>query len=118
MGDVDINGDGLVDMRIDATAQAIGALLGKSDELAGALGGLLSAVDAKAALLGKGGNLSDEFMKGYKARRDGAGGAADPGLYKAVQDVPGLYRKLGDVGNAAVMNYREAEQNAAGQFPS
>ena len=113
MGDVDRNRDGLVDMRIDGTAQGIGGLRGHAETLAGALTAAFAEINTLTGKLGKGGKMSDQFMADYNKWR-----AGDSGLDKAVNDVPVNYRKIADGGDAAVATYREAEQNATNQFRS
>jgi hypothetical protein len=113
MGDLDHNGDGLVDMRIDGTAQGIGELRGQADALAGRLTAAFGEIDSLTGKLGKGGTMSDQFMAEYRKWRDGA-----EGLDKGVRDVPVNYRKIADSGDKAVGTYRAAEQNAAGGFRS
>lgn len=118
MGDVDINGDGLVDMRIEATATGIGELRGHAGALGAAVAGAFTEIDALTGKLGKGGKMSDQFMADYRKWRAGAGSEDDPGLDKGVKDVEGQYRKIADVGDTAVGEYRTAEQNAANGFPT
>ncbi|GAB1509196.1 hypothetical protein [Actinophytocola sp. KF-1] len=130
MGDFDANGDGLVDMRIDATAQGIGELRAHADGLSAALTAAFSRINELGGRLGKGGQLSDRFMAEYTKWRNGTGpvcvadpapGATssvqdDPGLDKGVSEVPVNYRKIVESGDAAVTTYRNAEQNAARGF--
>lgn len=116
MGDVDINGDGLIDMRIDATAQGIGELRGHAATFETAVTGAFAQIDALTGKLGKGGKMSDQFMAEYRKWRAGTGAADNPGLDKGVKDVPGHYRKMADIGDKAVGEYRTAEQNAANGF--
>lgn len=113
MGEFDRDGDGKVDMRIEATEQAVAGLRRVAGDLAGKLSGLLAAVDGTAAGLNGNGNLGRQFVEGYRARRDGAGTDADPGLHKAVLDVPAIYQQIADFGGATAQRYREAEQAAA-----
>lgn len=114
MGDFDANRDGVVDMRIDGTAQGIGELRTRADDLATALTAAFGRIDTLTGKLGQGGKMSDQFMADYRKWRDGAG--PDPGLDKGIDDVPVNYRKLADVGDQAVATYRNAEQAAASQF--
>lgn len=131
MGDFDANGDGLVDMRIAATAQGIGELRAHVDGLSAALTAAFARINALDGRLGKGGKLSDQFMAEYKKWRGGTGGPVcvanpapgatssvqdDPGLDKGVSEVPVNYGKIVESGDAAVTTYRNAEQNAAGSF--
>lgn len=116
MGDVDANGDGLIDMRIDATAQGIGELRGHAEALAGKLTAAFAEIDSLTGKLGKGGKMSDQFMADYKKWRQGAGSNEDPGLDKSVKDVPGNYHKLAETGDKAVAEYRTAEQNVTNKF--
>lgn len=116
MGEFDRDGDGKVDMRIEATEQAVAGLRQVADDLAGKLAGLLAVVDGHAAGLHSNGNLGKEFIAGYRARNDGAGTEADPGLHKAVLDVSGIYQEIADFGAATAQRYREAEQAAADQL--
>jgi hypothetical protein len=113
MGDLDHNGDGLVDMRIDGTAQGVGELRAEADGLGGRLTAAFDEINELTGKLGKGGKMSDQFMTEYRNWRDGA-----EGLDKGVNDVPVNYRKIADSGDAAVGTYRAAEQNASGQFRS
>lgn len=123
MSGFDINGDGLIDMRIDATAQGIGALRGNAETLKGDLTGAFAEIDDLTGKLGKGGKMSDQFMADYKKWR--AGTDDDPGLDKGVRGVPGNdhergvpgnYHKIADTGDKAVGEYRTAEQNASNGF--
>ena len=113
MGDLDHNGDGLVDMRIDGTAQGIGELRGQADALRDRLAAAFVEIDSLTGRLGKGGTMSDQFMAEYRKWRDGP-----EGLDKGVRDVPVHYRQIADKGNAAVGTYRAAEQKAARGFRS
>jgi hypothetical protein len=112
----DINGDGLVDMRIDGAARGIGELHGRADALASLLAGAFVDIDALTGKLGKGGKMSDQFMADYRKWRQGAGSDADPGLDKSIKDVPVNYHKIAETGDKAVATYRTAEQNAANRF--
>ncbi len=116
MSGFDINGDGLVDMRIDGAARGIGELRGNAETLKGALTAAFVEIDALTGKLGKGGKMSDQFMAEYRKWRQGAGSDADPGLDKSVKDVPVNYHKIADTGDKAVATYRTAEQNAANRF--
>lgn len=113
MGGFDHNGDGLVDMRIDATAQGIGELRAQADALVGRLTAAFTEIDDLTGKVGKGGKMSDQFEADYHKWRSGP-----DGLDKGVNDVPVNYRKIADSGDAAVATYRAAEQNAAGGFRS
>ena len=116
MGNFDGNGDGVVDMYIDATAQAVGGLRAHADALQSALGAAFAAINECSGKLGKGGQLSDVFMASYRPWRDGADGA--PGLDTAVNDLPGMYRVVADNGDQAVGVYRSAEAEATGRLQS
>jgi hypothetical protein len=110
MGDFDHNRDGLVDMRIDGTAQGVGELRAHADTLAVRLTAAFAEINDLTGKLGKGGTMSDQFMAQYgKWRAD---------LDKGVDEVPVNYRKIADSGDAAVGTYRAAEQNASGGFRS
>lgn len=110
---VDINGDGLIDMRIDATATGIGEIRVHADAFAAALTTAFAEIDSLTGKLGKGGKMSDQFMADYRKWRQGAGSEDDPGLDKGIKDVPGHYHKIAGIGDTAVGEYRTAEQNAA-----
>jgi len=132
MGNIDTNGDGLVDMRIEDTAHGMAELRGHATGLHGLLDAAFAEINALTGLLGKGGKMSDEFMKQYTRWREGTGGmdvclvdpgeGGDPttsvrnesGLDKSLRDVAVNYGKLADAGDEAVGAYREAERNSVG----
>lgn len=132
MGNIDTNGDGLVDMRIEDAAHGMAELRGHSTGLHGLLDAAFAEINDLTSRLGKGGKMSDEFMKQYEWWRAGTGGVplcvvdppegGDPttsvrnesGLDKSLRDVAVNYGKLADAGDEAVNAYREAERNAVG----
>lgn len=131
MGNIDTNGDGRIDMRIEDTAHGLGQLRANADGLKGALDSAFADIDTLTGLLGKGGKMSDQFMAKYNEWRNGTGPVCvvnptsgdpntsvrnEPGLEQGVRDVPVNYHKLADSGDGAVAKYREAEQNAVNQF--
>jgi hypothetical protein len=118
MGGFDRDGDGVADMYIDATAQAVGGIRGHIGTLEAALAGAFAEIDTCYGKLGNGGQLSDQFTADYAKWRDGAGSEEDPGLAKAVRDLPGKYRLVADNGDAAVGAYRSAEEESVGRFRS
>lgn len=118
MGGFDRDGDGLADMYIDTTAQAVGGIRGHAGTLEAALNGVFGEIAACVGKLGKGGKLGDQFMTDYEKWRKGAGTEEDPGLEKALRDLPGKYRLVADNGDTAVAAYRSAQDEAAGRFRS
>lgn len=118
MGGFDRDGDGLADMYIDTTAQAVSGIRGHAATLEAELNGVFAEINACYGKLGKGGKLSDQFKLDYGKWRDGARTEEDPGLEKAVRDLPGKYRLVADNGDLAVGAYRSAEEEATGRFRS
>lgn len=118
MSGFDRDGDGLADMYIDTTAQAVNGIRGHAGTLEAALNGVFAEINDCRAKLGKGGKLSDQFEVDYEKWRAGAGTEEDPGLEKALRDLPGKYRLVADNGDVAVANYRAAEEESAGGFRS
>lgn len=118
MGGFDRDGDGLADMYIDTTAQAVGGIRGHADTLEAALNGVFAEIGTCYGKLGKGGKLSDQFKLDYEKWRDGARTDEDPGLEKALRDLPGKYRLVADNGDTAVGAYRAAEEESTGRFRS
>ena len=116
MGGFDRDGDGLADMYIDTTAQAVGGIRGHAGTLEAELNGIFTEIGTLYGKLGKGGKLSDQFTADYTKWRDGAGTEEDPGLAKALRDLPGKYRLVADNGDTAVAAYRTAEEESAGGF--
>ncbi|GAB3465121.1 hypothetical protein [Actinophytocola sediminis] len=133
MGEIDTNGDGRIDMRIEDTAHGMGEMHAHADGLDGLLNSAFAEINSLTAKLGKGGKMSDEFMTQYRWWREGTGGQTvcvanpvsgdpntsvrnDPGLDKSLRDVAANYRKIAEAGDNAVGQYREAEQNAVGEF--
>ena len=115
--DVDHNGDGLVDMRIDEVAQANQELRAATDKLAAQWHVLKADITAQLGKLGGGGKLSDQFMTGYNDRdrqlRHGSEG--DNGIEGADGFIAGYQAFPGKVDDA-VRIYREGERTAIEQF--
>ena len=118
MGGFDRDGDGVADMYIDTTAQAVSGLRGHSGALLAALNGAFTEINSSYGKLCKGGQLSDQFKADYEKWRDGARSEEDPGLEKAVRDLPGKYDLVANNGDLAVGAYRSAEEESAGRFRS
>lgn len=132
MGNVDVNGDGLIDMRIEDTSRGMGELRAHATGLAGLVTAALAEIDTLTGLLGKGGKMSDQFMSDYRKWREGTGGPVclvdpgpgdpttsvrdSPGLDQSLKDVSVNYGKIADAGDGAIAQYREAEQNSVGEF--
>ena len=114
MGDFDANGDGIIDMRIEATAKAVGELRTLADALGGAVTATFGEIDRLTGLIGKGGQMSDQFMKTYREWRQDA--LPLPGLDTSVKDIAVNYGLIAERGEKAVATYRAAEQDAASQF--
>ncbi|MFI7677947.1 hypothetical protein [Actinophytocola sp. NPDC049390] len=116
MGGFDSNGDGVVDMHIDATAQALGGLRAHGDTFEAARLNAVKDIDDCSAKLGKGGDLSDTFMASYRPWR--AGAAGQPGLDVAIADLKGMIDEAAGNGDLQVAAYRAAEQESAAGFRS